>query len=51
VLPEVNEEIKTNIPENYVLVQDFPRKIFSDWNQTLQQAGLSKRALLNLSPM
>jgi chemotaxis protein histidine kinase CheA len=48
VSPETSDEIKKNIPTSYVFVQDFPRKIFSDLNQTLKDAGLIKRALINV---
>ncbi len=40
-----------HIPDNYELVVSFPTRIFKDFSQTFQQAGLTGRALLNIQQL
>jgi hypothetical protein len=41
-----NESPKILLPEKYNIVQPFPKKVFSDLNETFETAGLSGRAVV-----
>lgn len=45
-LSQPEEEIMYDYADNYVLVANFPRKVFSEPNQTLQEAGLTVASTL-----
>jgi len=36
------------IPENYIFVEDFPRKEYRNFNSTLEAEGIAKRAKLHV---
>jgi hypothetical protein len=41
-----SKQIEMGLPEKYNIVQPFPKKVFSDLNETFETAGLSGRAVV-----